>query len=467
MINNFFKIIHNKYSRFFRFIFFLRYLLLIFIISITIFLILPNFFNYEKRAQAIKNYLLENYNYEINDYDSIKYKSFPSPTLSINNVEGNIKSSKARLFVQNLKLKPKLISIYNFNNFQLNKIYLSDISISQDISDFKTLKKFLFSQKKKFNLINLNLKLKDNNNSLVEIKKIKFSNYGYSRDLIEGEIFDKKFKLKINENFDKIDFKLINSGFSSEINFDNNENANLLSGIFKSKILNTNIKFNFIYNDFKLKILNAYFRSKNLSFNNESLIVLKPFLFINSDIVIEDLNLNIIKNLKLDKIIEFKDMIKKINGKNNINFLSKKFTRGLIEDLNLNIELAYGRINYKKNFSISDNFIDCRGNINLLEEFPLLFFECSLISENIEKFLNEFSIKRKLKVKNLKVDVEGNLNIFNKKINFTKILINDEDNTTKEDLKYYKETFETYLFDKNFIEIFSYKKIKEFLIEIS
>ena len=102
-----------------------------------------------------------------------------------------------------------------------------------------------------------------------------------------------------------------------------------------------------------------------------------------------------------------------------------------------------------------------------MEEFPLLFFECSLISENIEKFLNEFSIKRKLKVKNLKVDVEGNLNIFNKKINFTKILINDEDNTTKEDLKYYKETFETYLFDKNFIEIFSYKKIKEFLIEIS
>ena len=52
-----------------------------------------------------------------------------------------------------------------------------------------------------------------------------------------------------------------------------------------------------------------------MSFNNESLIVLKPFLFINSDIVIEDLNLNIIKNLKLDKIIDFKDMIKKLMEK--------------------------------------------------------------------------------------------------------------------------------------------------------
>ena len=126
----------------------------------------------------------------------------------------------------------------------------------------KLLRNFYLVKKKKFNLINLNLKLKDNNNSLVEIKKIKFSNYGYSRDLVEGEIFDKKFKLKINENFDKIDFKLINSGFSSEINFDNNENANFLSGIFKSKILNTNIKFNFIYNDFKLKILMLILEAK-------------------------------------------------------------------------------------------------------------------------------------------------------------------------------------------------------------
>ena len=45
---------------------------------------------------------------------------------------------------------------------------------------------------------------------------------------------------------------------------------NLLSGVFKSKLLNTNLKFNFDYDDKKLKIYNSYFRSKNLSFNNES-----------------------------------------------------------------------------------------------------------------------------------------------------------------------------------------------------
>ena len=38
---------------------------------------------------------------------------------------------------------------------------------------------------------------------------------------------------------------------------------------------------------------------------------------------------------------------------------------------------------------------------------------------------------------------------------------------TEEDLKYFKKTFENILFDKNFIEIFNLKKIKEFIIEIS
>ena len=43
------KTINNKYSRFFKFIFFLRYLFAIFFISIALFLTIPGFFNYEKR----------------------------------------------------------------------------------------------------------------------------------------------------------------------------------------------------------------------------------------------------------------------------------------------------------------------------------------------------------------------------------------------------------------------------------
>ena len=38
---------------------------------------------------------------------------------------------------------------------------------------------------------------------------------------------------------------------------------------------------------------------------------------------------------------------------------------------------------------------------------------------------------------------------------------------TQEDLKYFKNTFENIFFRDNFIEMFSFKKIKKFIFEIS
>ena len=39
------------------------------------------------------------------------------------------------------------------------------------------------------------------------------------------------------------------------------------------------------------------------------------------------------------------------------------------------LDLAYGRMNYLKKFSISNKF-NCEGNINFLEDYPLVFFKC-------------------------------------------------------------------------------------------
>ena len=73
MLNKFFKTIHNKYFRLLKFIFFLRYLFAIFFVSIFLFLIVPIFLNHEKKAEIIKNYLEENYDFEINEYENIKF----------------------------------------------------------------------------------------------------------------------------------------------------------------------------------------------------------------------------------------------------------------------------------------------------------------------------------------------------------------------------------------------------------
>ena len=55
------------------------------------------------------------------------------------------------------------------------------------------------------------------------------------------------------------------------------ENQNLIEGNFKSKILGTNLKFDFKYNQKSFDIYNSFFRSKNLSFSNQSKINLNLF----------------------------------------------------------------------------------------------------------------------------------------------------------------------------------------------
>ncbi|MDC0952566.1 hypothetical protein OAR89_02260, partial [Pelagibacteraceae bacterium] len=66
MINKTYKIIHNKYSSIFKFLFFLRYLFVIFIISFGLFLCIPKFFDYDKKEQIIKNHFFKNYNLKLN-----------------------------------------------------------------------------------------------------------------------------------------------------------------------------------------------------------------------------------------------------------------------------------------------------------------------------------------------------------------------------------------------------------------
>ena len=76
MINKFIKTIHNKYSRFFGFIFFLRYVFSLFTIATILFLLVPNYFNYKKRAEIFKNHLVKNYDIKLIKYEKIEFYSF-------------------------------------------------------------------------------------------------------------------------------------------------------------------------------------------------------------------------------------------------------------------------------------------------------------------------------------------------------------------------------------------------------
>lgn len=468
MQNKFYKIINNKYSKYLRFIFFIRYLIAIFFISIILFFSIPKFFNYEKRADLIKQNILKNYNLELKKYEKIDYRILPFPRLEIKNVQINSKLSHFKFKIRNLILYPKIISIYNYENFSLDKIILDNGYISLDVSDLKTLLAVYFQKKKKFFVKDLTLEVEAKNKQIAKIHNIKFANYGYKKNLVTGKIFDKNFKIEINDDYKEINFKLLNSGVSANINLDKEKEKNeIISGIIKTKILSTGLKFNFDYDGKTLNIGNLYLRNKNLSFNNNSQIELYPYLNIETKFEIDDLNLHVLKKTNLSNFQKFKNIAKKINSNNEIYFKPKKFSRNLFDEIKISFVSTYGRVNFQKKITIFDSYIECKSDINLLEDYPLLFFECSFFSQDKKKFLKHFNLKINEKNENLKIFAKGNLNILNKKINLKTVSVNKNYEASKEDLTYYKQTFENLLFTEDFLDIFNLKKIKEFIIEIS
>ena len=125
MINKIYKRIHNKYSTLFKFIFFMRYLLGIFIISLALFLFIPHFIDFKKKDQIIKNYLLESYGLKIIEYEDIKYNSLPVPNLEIKNIVSGINVDLININSESLIIYPKLLNIYNYKIFEVNKIVLN------------------------------------------------------------------------------------------------------------------------------------------------------------------------------------------------------------------------------------------------------------------------------------------------------------------------------------------------------
>jgi hypothetical protein len=467
MINKIYKRIHNKYSTLFKFTFFLRHLFAIFFISLALFFLIPHFFDFKKKEDVIKDYLSSSYDLKLHKFENIKYNALPIPHLKIKNVTLSLEKESIKIKNGSLKIYPKLLNIYNFENFKTNKIVLKKNKMLLEDNNFKLLINYIYNLKNRFSFKNLDLKINKNDNTIINIEKIYFSNYGYNKNIARGELFNKKFKISTDDRYNKINFKLLKTGISGNINFDEIKKKSVLRGIFKSKLLNSNLKFNFNYDDKKLKIYNSYFRSRNLSFNNESKIIYKPFFSINSIFTVEDMNKKILEELNINKIISSKKIIKKINTKSEINYKSKKFSQNLIDDFNLNINLTYGRLSYLKKISISENFFICKGDINLLEEFPILFFDCSIMSKDKKNFLKIFSIKYKNKNELFKLKVKGNINVLNKKINFKNISMNQNYEASKEDLNYYKQSFENIIFDKNLLGILNLKKIKKFISETS
>ena len=466
MINKIYNLINNKFSRLLRFIFFLRYLFLIFFIAIAALLSIPHFFDYKTKEKFINLYLIKNYSLEVEKIENIKFKSFPTPHLEIDQVALDFNSSNIDFKTQKMKIYPNIYSIFNHETFKVRKIKLIGNDLKLDLKKINLVTKKFYNLEKKIALLDLDITLKDNKTNIITFRNINFFNYGYKRNKIHGEVFKKKLIINLKDNLSDINFKLLNSGFSGSIKISEKTQSTPIAGSFKAKILKSNIKFDFNYDKKSIKVENFYFRDKNLSLDSKGKLDIRPFFKLYLSSKINDIDLSIINIIDIDNLLKAKDLIRRLNIQKNIIFEPNKFEKKIVDYLDIKLNLAYGRLNISKKLSISESNFICNTNLNLLDLFPIASFNCSIDSPDKKKLLKRLKINYKNINKPMILNINGNLNILNNKINFDNIELNKNE-FNNEDLKYYKSTFENILFNKNFIQIFELPKIQKFIAEIS
>lgn len=464
MINKSLKIIHSKFLKTFKFLFFLRYIFSIFIIAISLFLSIPKFFNYESKLDIIRQLLLNNYNLRLNSHELIEFRIFPFPHLLIEKSSLKVKDKPIIFNSADLSIYLKFKDIYNLDDFHLNKIALDNSKIELEID--KTSDLFFFFKNSIYNLDvqNLNVNVIKNKNKILEILDISYLNYGFKKGKIFGKIFDKKFLAEIKNDY--LNFKIPKAGIKAEIKFDKLDTVNQFKGSSKISILNNYLKFDFTITDNIIKIKKSSLRGKYVSIFFESLVIYEPFFEINSEINLNKIDKKLINNIDIVEILRNEKTIKKINSKNKIFYDNKFSINSLIHRYSIQFDLANGRLaSYGKMFT-SGGVIDFKVDSLLTEEYPRLNFDLVFKIEDIKKFLKKVSIKKEVNLNRFKLSAKGSLNLLNKKVNIKNINIDNDYTANEEDLKYFKETFENTLLKNNFLNIFKLSEMKKFILEV-
>ena len=96
----------------------------------------------------------------------------------------------------------------------------------------------LFFSSRNYLLRSLNIYLKEGDKDLIEIKNLKFSNYGYKKYQFYGDIFNNKFKSIFNKDNKILNVKLLDTGIKANFKFNENNFENLITGSSKITILN-------------------------------------------------------------------------------------------------------------------------------------------------------------------------------------------------------------------------------------
>ena len=219
MINKFFRRILNRQLKFFSLFLLLKHTIIFFTVITIIFFSIPKLFDYEKKKNLIKNYLLDKYTLETSNIDSIKYQIFPLPNLTLKDINFSIQDGLINSSTKNLKIYLNFKNILTLKDLNAKKLVLEDAKLEVEIENYRNFLEYMHELNERLKVKNLDLSFKKDNNLLFKLKDIHFSNYGFKRSNVVGKIFEKKFKINFKNNNNEINFKILEAGVDADFFF--------------------------------------------------------------------------------------------------------------------------------------------------------------------------------------------------------------------------------------------------------
>ena len=418
------------------------FLAIVAVIFLTlVYFLIPTAYNKELIQKDIKNQIFQKYKINVKFGNQIQYNFFPKPHFSSKNLfllndqrkigevknfkifidfrnffnfnqihtldiildkaDFNIKKTDLSFFTNLLKTEPNRnrIKIKRSNIFFTNKndevLFINQINDSQFYYDLKNLKNILVTKSKVFNIP---YKLIIGNDKLNKI--------------LDFELVSKKLVLKI-EN--KTDYKLKNDNGSLKISFKNKNN------VFDYKLSENSMDIYLNDLNKKFKVLLEFKPFYLISNLNYQTFRVKDLL--NNPFFIEILKSQILNNKNLNAKINFD--VKNIYDFNRFSNLSLKLN---IEEGNYNF--SESNIIWKENVKVffSDTFLNFdKGKINLNGR-------TSFDVRNKDEFYKFFQIKKDLRKKIEKIDLDFNYDLNEEKISFDNLRIDDKSNSKIEEV---------------------------------
>ena len=394
--------------------------------SITI-LSLPVLFNYKSKVAKIEENFYRNFKLYLNTNGNISYKPFPKPHLLVENASISLtkgKENKSLIKTSNLRIYISLRDIYlrSFKNFVSSEI--SKTNLEFKMSQIKAIRNHLYNKINKPILFNdCKIFIKNKKEEVILISPIKKISYKINNKTkiknfsMDGKIFGINFKSdwKRNYNFPKNSFTNIDL-FNPNIEIKNTletKDKKKFNGKTEIIYAQDKLKYNFNFIDNQITINSP--ENKDVNFNINSNIRLKPFYFDGSLLIKNKKVEMIIDNILVNLFLYDQKYLGNFNGILKIKF--NELNNKLIKSGFVDIIISEKKIDLKNaNFDLGKI-----GNI----ETTLLFNE----KEGVVKFISQNQLNINDHIEFAKIFQIGS----NKVKNIKKIYFNLEKNIGESD----------------------------------